>query len=305
MTDPGLAAALRRFPRVAVPLDGRRAAAVAIAITDGADSPDGAGGPAFLLTRRAPRMRAHAGQFALPGGRLDPGEDAVDAALRELREEVGAVADRSACLGILDDYPTRSGYVITPVVIQLGPGQRLVPNPAEVSRLYRIPLADLNVTPRFLAIPESDRPVIQLPLVDHFVHAPTAAVVYQFSELALHGRQTRVAHLEQPVFAWRLPYPGDPQDLAREGARHHHALLDSVDGQAHRRAERVEPGGGQRSPADARGEGQAHRAPGAGRARPFLAGRSQTQPVDETGDLPDPGQVRDGDRHRPDVASVP
>ena len=203
MTDPGLAAALRRFPRVAVPLDGRRAAAVAIAITDGADSPDGAGGPAFLLTRRAPRMRAHAGQFALPGGRLDPGEDAVDAALRELREEVGAVADRSACLGILDDYPTRSGYVITPVVVRLSAGQRLTPNPAEVADLYRIPLADLGVTPRFVTIPESDRPVIQLPLVGHFVHAPTAAVLYQFSELALHGRVTRVAHLEQPVFAWR------------------------------------------------------------------------------------------------------
>jgi 8-oxo-dGTP pyrophosphatase MutT (NUDIX family) len=198
-----LTEALRRFTRVAVPLDGRRAAAVAIAISDGADSPGGAGGPAFLLTRRAPRMRAHAGQFALPGGGLDAGEDAVDAALRELREEVGAAADRSACLGVLDDYPTRSGYVITPVVVRLSPGQRLTPNPAEVAELHRIPLTDLDVAPRFLAIPESDRPVIQLPLIGHFVHAPTAAVLYQFSELARHGRETRVAHLEQPVFAWR------------------------------------------------------------------------------------------------------
>jgi 8-oxo-dGTP pyrophosphatase MutT (NUDIX family) len=198
-----LAAAVRRFSRVAVPLDGRRAAAVAIAISAGADSPDGSGGPAFLLTRRAPRMRAHAGQFALPGGRLDAGEDAVDAALRELGEEVGAVADRSACLGILDDYPTRSGYVITPVVVRLSAGQRLAANPAEVAELHRIPLADLAVAPRFVTIPESDRPVIQLPLIGHFVHAPTAAVLYQFSELALHGRVTRVADLEQPVFAWR------------------------------------------------------------------------------------------------------
>jgi 8-oxo-dGTP pyrophosphatase MutT (NUDIX family) len=198
-----LAEALRRFDREAAPLDGRRAAAVAIAISAGADSPDGTGGPAIFLTRRAPRMRAHAGQFALPGGRLDAGEDAVDAALRELSEEVGAVADRSAVLGILDDYPTRSGYVITPVVVRLDAGQRLIPNPAEVAELHRIPLTDLDVTPRFIAIPESDRPVIQLPLVGHFVHAPTAAVLYQFSELAVHGRVTRVAHLEQPVFAWR------------------------------------------------------------------------------------------------------
>ena len=160
-----LAEALRRFERVTVPLDGRRAAGVAIAISDGADSPDGKGGPAILLTRRAPRMRAHAGQFALPGGRLDAGEDAVDAALRELGEEVGATAGRSDVLGILDDYPTRSGYVITPVVVRLGAGQRLTSNPTEVAELYRIPLTDLDVTPRFLAIPESDRPVIQLPLV--------------------------------------------------------------------------------------------------------------------------------------------
>ena len=85
----GMAEALRRFNRIAVPLDGRRAAAVAIAVSD-----DG-----FLLTRRASKLRAHAGQFALPGGRLDPGEDAVDAALRELREEVGASADRGGLPG--------------------------------------------------------------------------------------------------------------------------------------------------------------------------------------------------------------
>jgi 8-oxo-dGTP pyrophosphatase MutT (NUDIX family) len=192
-----LAGNLRRFTRIAIPLAGRRPAAVAIALS-GSD-----GETAIWLTRRTPKLRAHPGQFALPGGRLDAGEDAVDAALRELHEELGVTAGRPACLGLLDDYPTRSGYVITPVVVRVSDGQELTPSPSEVAELYRIPLSELDVPPRFLSIPESDRLVIQLPLVGHLVHAPTAAMLYQFCEVALHGRNTRVADLEQPVFAWR------------------------------------------------------------------------------------------------------
>ena len=183
------------FERVAVPLDGRRAAAVAIVVSGDE--------PVIWLTRRVTGMRAHAGQFALPGGRLDPGEDAVTAALRELDEELGVTAERADCLGLLDDYPTRSGYVITPVVLRLPGEARLHPNPAEVAHVHVIAVQELAVEPRFLTIPESDRPVIQMPLAGHLVHAPTAAVLYQFREAALHGRTTRVAHLEQPVFAWR------------------------------------------------------------------------------------------------------
>ena len=82
-------------------------------------------------------------------------------------------------------------------------GQQPVPNPAEVAEVHRIPLRELDVPPRFLTIPESDRPVIQLPLVGHLVHAPTAAMPFQFREVALHGRDTRVADLKQPVFASR------------------------------------------------------------------------------------------------------
>jgi 8-oxo-dGTP pyrophosphatase MutT (NUDIX family) len=161
------------------------------------------GEAAFLLTRRAATLRSHGGQWALPGGSLDAGETPVVAALRELHEEVGLEVDESAVLGMLDDYATRSGFVITPVVAWAGAVGPLTPHAPEVAELYVVPMSAIDVEPRFHAIPESDAPVIQLPLFGRFVHAPTGAVLYQFRELALHGRTTRVAHYEQPVFAWR------------------------------------------------------------------------------------------------------
>jgi hypothetical protein len=106
-------------------------------------------------------------------------------------------------LGVLDDYPTRSGYVITPVVAWGGADRPLSPNPAEVAEVHFVSLRELDVPPRFVRIPESDRPVIQLPLIGRLVHAPTAAVLYQFREVVLHDRHTEVAGLEQPLWAWR------------------------------------------------------------------------------------------------------
>src|SRR5690606_20253297 len=164
-----------------------------------------AGGAAFLLCRRAATLRAHSAQWALPGGRLDPGESPEEAALRELEEECGLHLPESAVLGLLDDYPTRSGYVITPVVLWAGGRGELRPSPDEVQAVYRIGLHNLlrPDSPRFVSIPESDRPVVQVPLGGDLIHAPTGAVVVQLRWLGLEGRPDPVCDLEQPPFAWR------------------------------------------------------------------------------------------------------
>jgi 8-oxo-dGTP pyrophosphatase MutT (NUDIX family) len=197
-----IAARCAAFARVAD--DGSPAltrAAVAIALVE-AERP--AGEAAFVLTRRTADLRAHRNQWALPGGRCDEGETPAAAALREMHEEVGLALGADAVLGLLDDYPTRSGYLITPVVVWAGEGAQLRPNAAEVASVHRIPLADVVKADAFdfVTIPESDRRVVRVHIGAHRIHAPTAAMIYQFREL-LAGRTTRVADLEQPVFAWR------------------------------------------------------------------------------------------------------
>lgn len=158
----------------------------------------------LLLTLRASGLRAHSNQWAPPGGRCDPGETPVQAAIRELHEELGLQLTRDDVVGVLDDYPTRSGYLITPVVMWAHDSVQLMPNPDEVASVHRIALSQI-ARPQafdFVAIPESDRRLIRYSHFGHFIHAPTAALIYQFSEV-LAGRTTRVAELEQPVFAWK------------------------------------------------------------------------------------------------------
>lgn len=166
-----------------------------------------AGGASFVLCRRSAGLRTHAAQWALPGGRLDEGETVIDAALRETWEEVGVQFEADRVLGVLDDYVTRSGYVMTPVVVWGGPGVELDPNPDEVLAAYRIGLHELarEDSPRFVDIPESDRPVVQVPLGGDLIHAPTGAVLVNFRWVCLDGRSSadaRVDQFEQPVFAW-------------------------------------------------------------------------------------------------------
>lgn len=165
-----------------------------------------AGGASFLLCRRAATLHRHGGQWALPGGRCDEGETAEETARRELAEELGLRLSGDAVLGSLDDYRTRSGYVITPVVLWADGPIELQPAPDEVAHVYRIGLHELcrPDSPRFVTIPQSPRPVVQVPLGRDLIHAPTGALLVQFRWVALEGRcDERVDEFEQPVFAWR------------------------------------------------------------------------------------------------------
>ena len=164
-----------------------------------------AGGAAVLLTRRGSRLKDHPGQWALPGGRVDSGETPLQAAMREASEEVGLNLTTENLLGRLDDYPTRSGYVISPFVFWIDGDLEPVANPAEVASIHRISIRELTRpdSPRFVQIPESDRPVVQLPVGGDLIRAPTGAVLYQFRAVAFDGDSIRVHELEQPVFAWR------------------------------------------------------------------------------------------------------
>ncbi|MBE9539774.1 MAG: CoA pyrophosphatase [Proteobacteria bacterium] len=164
------------------------------------------GGAAIILTRRSSKLRDHGGQWALPGGRIDPGENAVQAALRELNEEINLSLDESHVLGLLDDYLTRSGYLITPVVIWTDVEySELEPNLDEVDSIHAFTFDELSRadSPYLESIPQSDRPVLSMHYGDDRIFAPTGALLYQFREVAIFGRATRVLHYDQPVFAWK------------------------------------------------------------------------------------------------------
>lgn len=209
--EPGLRALLRdhleRFEQRGLDAEGRRQAAVAIAVL-----PDREGRASVLLTVRSSALKRHGGQWAFPGGRRDRGETAARTALRELAEEVGLELAEDDVLGRLDDFPTRSGFVIRPLVVWGRPAE-LVPDPREVAAIHLVPIDEIG-EPRIRRPPFGGRPVLSVKLPAWIrpgrwsslyttMYAPTAAILHQFMEVAVHGRDTRVAHYEQPRFAWR------------------------------------------------------------------------------------------------------
>jgi 8-oxo-dGTP pyrophosphatase MutT (NUDIX family) len=190
---------LRGFSPILV-CDSSLRAATVVVVVDRVSSEYG-----VWLTRRGARMREHPGQYVLPGGRVESGEDTVTAGLRELKEELGIDLRPSDVLGRLDDYVTRSGYLICPIVCWAREGQIIHPNIDEVASVHFASFADLLTTPRFVSIPQTTRPLIEFPLLGVIIHAPTGALLYQFAEVALRGRRTLVAEFDEPLVSWPAP----------------------------------------------------------------------------------------------------
>lgn len=191
-----IATNLGMFQRIASPAP-LTPAAVAIVVLNDDDW-----NPCVPLLLRAPDLSRHAGQMALPGGKVNPAKHAEDAALRELGEELGLAASAHEIVGSLDDYETRSGFTITPVVVWSDARSvDLKPSRDEVAHLYLITPAELR-----RAVERADRGTSEsfcLKFNFGAVYAPTAAILYQFSEVALEGRSVRVNDFYQPPFTHR------------------------------------------------------------------------------------------------------
>lgn len=113
--------------------DEPRLAAVLVAVTDRPE-------PGLILTIRRDDLRTHAGQVAFPGGRIDEGETAQEAALREAHEELGLAPEKVTVLGEADAYRTVTGYGVTPIIGLVPPDLEFTPNPAEVAGWFEVPL---------------------------------------------------------------------------------------------------------------------------------------------------------------------
>lgn len=194
-----IVANLAAFERRAIDEPERRRAAVAILL-----SPRD-GDLTYAITRRALTLRRGAGNFALPGGNFEPGEDAISAAIRETAEELGVSVGREAALGLLDDFVTLGGHVVTPVVLWSPSPLALEPDPAEVHEAWLEPLSDLDhpEAPRLVAHPDGGEQILRMFVRGQWINPPTAAWLYQFREVALYGRAPRVHAVGQPSWTAR------------------------------------------------------------------------------------------------------
>ena len=157
----------------------------------------------LMLHRVKKENDMHKGKWNGLGGKFKDGESPEDAASREMEEEIGLVLESKSILGRLDDFVTRSGFHITPVVFWGGGISEFFPNPDEVDSVHRIPVIELlREDAPILDQGEGPEPVLKMPVGDDWIAAPTAAILYQFREVCLLGKQTRVAHFDQPKFAW-------------------------------------------------------------------------------------------------------
>ncbi len=194
---------LDRFDAIEVDPTDLRRAAVAIVIARHPESDQAS----ILVTLRPRKLNRHGGQYALPGGRLDDGEGEDQAALRELHEELGLKLDEAAILGRLDHFKTHSGFRMAPVVVWAEAPALLRPDPSEVEETFHLPFEELNSPdiPKLIESDKGEAPVLYayFPTLGHFMYAPTAAILYQFREIALRGVTTRAAHFGHPTFAWR------------------------------------------------------------------------------------------------------
>ena len=149
-------------------------AAVLIAVTDRAD-------PGVILTQRTDTMSRHPGQIAFPGGRIDPGEDVVTAALREAEEEIALPRNKVRVIGEADSYRTVTGFQVTPVIGIIPPDMVFTPSEAEVASVFEVPLAFLldeaNHVEATLEWQGHDRHYYEIMWNDRRIWGATAAMI--------------------------------------------------------------------------------------------------------------------------------
>lgn len=172
-----------------LPSEGLRPAAVLIAVTEREDHPEG---PGVLLTHRPSHMRAHPGQAAFPGGKLEPGETAIEAALREAEEELGIRPGDVRVIGTTDNFRTGTGYDVTPVLARVPPDLPLRPNPAEVAEWFEPPfgfvLDSANQQHKSAMFRGAERQYIEIMWNGHRIWGVTAAIIANLAKrIDWHG----------------------------------------------------------------------------------------------------------------------